>query len=165
MVRQEAVQHFTYSFSRDAEVMPVAVRAIETYGRDNAFPRVGTLQLLAQSPATVDWAIKELHREANAAEHPEDYFAGLSQIFCSADLNLVAPRTEEILQAPRFSQDLAPALRERLELASWDTDRCWEELEHISAEALATGDSSDVDFDHADRVVEALARKGDRYVD
>src|SRR5262245_12455714 len=87
MVRQEAVQYFTYSFSRDAEVMPVAIRAIETYGRDNAFPHVHILDQLRQTPATVDWAIRELHREVDAAEHPEDYFTGLSRILCSADLD------------------------------------------------------------------------------
>jgi HEAT repeat protein len=60
---------------------------------------------------------------------------------------------------------LATEFRERLQLASWDPDQCWKELERICAEGVAKQDSSDVDFGHASRVVEALARKGEKYVD
>ena len=37
MVRQEALRYFTGCYSRDAEVMPLAIKAIETYGRSDTF--------------------------------------------------------------------------------------------------------------------------------
>src|SRR5208283_3636377 len=54
---------------------------------------------------------------------------------------------------------------ERLQLASWNTEQCWRELERISTEGVGKPYSSDVDLGHARRVVEALARQGDKDVD
>lgn len=119
----------------------------------------------AQTEATVEWAVKELHREEDKAEDHDSYFPALSRLLCSADPQLVAPRADEVLQAPGFFKALAPEFRERLQLASWDADQCWKELERICAEGVGKHYSSDVDFGHASRVVEALARQGDKYVD
>jgi hypothetical protein len=160
LVRQEALLYFAGCYSRDAEVMPLAIRAIDTYGRAQAFPRVYLLPQLAQTEATVEWGVRELHREEDRAEDEDSYFPALSRLLCSADLRLVAPRAEEVLRAPGFSTELVPEFRERLRLASWDADQCWKELERICAEAVGKEDSSDVDWDHAGRVVEALACQG-----
>jgi len=37
LVRQEALLYFADCYGRDAEVMPLAIKAIETYGRRGAF--------------------------------------------------------------------------------------------------------------------------------
>ena len=37
LVRQEALLYFTDCYSRDSEVMPLAIKAVETYGRSNAY--------------------------------------------------------------------------------------------------------------------------------
>jgi hypothetical protein len=63
LVRQEALLYFADCYSRDAEVMPLAIQAIETYGRSNAFLHLHVVAQLAQTEATVEWAIKELHRQ------------------------------------------------------------------------------------------------------
>jgi hypothetical protein len=165
LVRQEALLYFAECYSRDAEVMPLAIKAIETNGRSHAFQYVHVLAQLAQSEATVEWAIQELHREEDKAEDHDSYFPALSRLLYSAEPYLLQPRAEEILQAPGFLKELAPDFRERLEIASWDADRCWKELERVCAEGVGKEYSSDVDFDHASRVVEALARNGDKYVD
>ena len=83
----------------------------------------------------------------------------------AADPQLLAPRADQILQAPGFFKALAPEFRERLQLATWDADQCWKELERLCAEGVGKQYSSDVDFGHARRVVEALARQGEKYVD
>src|SRR5260370_41958711 len=62
LVRQEALLYFADCYSRDAEVMPLAIKAIETYGRSHAFLHVQVLAQLAQTEATVEWVIGELHR-------------------------------------------------------------------------------------------------------
>jgi hypothetical protein len=165
LVRQEALLYFADCYSRDAEVMPLAIKAIETYGRSHAFLHVHLLAHLAQTEATVEWAIRELHREEDKAEDDDSYFPALSRLLCSADPQLVAPRADHILQAPGFFKELAPEFRERLQLASWDADQCWQELERICAEGVGKHYSSDVDFGHASRVVEALARQGEKHVD
>ena len=165
LVRQEALLYFADCYSRDAEVMPLAIQAIQAYGRSQAFLHVHMVAQLAQTEATVEWAIKELHREVDKANDLDSFFPALSRLLCSADPQLIAPRADQILQAPGFIKELAPELREHLQLASWDADQCWKELERICAEGVGKHSSSDVDLGHAGRVVEALARQGEKYVD
>jgi SEC-C motif len=165
LVRREALLYFGDCYSLDAEVVPLAIKAIETYGRSNAFLHVHVLSHLAQSEATVDWAIRELHREEDKAEDHNTFFPALSQLLCSADPQLVIPRANEVLQAPGFCKPLIPEFQERLQLASWDADQCWQELERICTEAVGKHYSSDVNIGHANRVVKALAHQGEKYVE
>jgi hypothetical protein len=161
LVRQEALLYFADCYSRDVEVMPVAIKAIETYGRSQAFLHLHMVAHLAQTEATVEWAIKELHREVDKAHDLDSYFPALSRLLCSADPQLLAPRAEQVLRAPGFFKEMRREFQERLRLVTWDADQCWKELERICAEGVG----KDVDFGHANRVVEALARQGEQYVD
>jgi hypothetical protein len=165
LVRQEALRYFADCFSRDAEVMLLAIKAIETHGRNQAFLHVHMLSHLTQTESTVAWAVRELHREEDQAEDHDSYFPALSRLLTSANPQLVAPRADEIVQAPGFFKGLVPEFQERLQLASWDADQCWKELERICDEGVGKQDSSGVDFGHAGRVVEALARQGEEYID
>ncbi len=165
LVRQEALHYFADCFSRDAEIMPLAIKAIETHGRRGAFLYVHMLTDLAQTETSVDWVIRELHREEDRAEDHDSFFPTLSQLLCNADPRLLLPRATEIKQAPGFVKELVPEFEERLQLATWDADRCWKELEDICARGVGKQYSSDVDMGHASRLVEALARQGESYVD
>ncbi|HEY7309932.1 MAG TPA: SEC-C metal-binding domain-containing protein [Gemmataceae bacterium] len=165
VVRQEALRYFADCYSRDAEVMPLAIKAIEMYGRSQAFLHVHMIAHLAQTEATVEWVIRELHREEDKAEDHDSYFSSLSRLLCSADPQLLQPRADAILQAPGFFKELVAEFRERLQLANWDSGQCWEELERICAEGVVNQDSSDLNFGHASRIVEALARQGEKDVD
>jgi hypothetical protein len=117
LVRQEALLYFAGCHSRDAEVMPLAIQAIETYGRSQAFLHVHMVAQVAQTEATVEWAIRELHRDEDRANDLDSYFPALSRLLCSAEPQLLAPRADQILQAPGFFKELAPEFRERLQLA------------------------------------------------
>lgn len=165
LVRQEALHYFADCFRQDAEVMHLAIKAIETYGRSSAFLHVHVLAQLAQTEATVEWAIRELNREEDKADDHDSYFPAFSRLLCSADPHLLLPRAKEIIQAPGFFKRLVPEFRDRLGLAAWDGDQCWNELERICAEGTGKHHPTEVDFGHASRVVEALARQGDKYVD
>jgi hypothetical protein len=165
LIRQEALLYFADCYSRDVEIMPLAIKAIEVYGPSNAFLHVHMLSHLAQTEATVEWAIRELHRQEDQAKDDDSYLPALSRLLCHADPKLIASRAEEILQATGFFKELAPEFRERLHLGTWDADECWKELERVCAEGFGDQDSPDVDFDHASRVVEALALRGQSYVD
>ena len=164
LARQEAVNYFSNCFSRDTDVMPLAIQAVENFGRRQAFSHVHVMASLAQTEATVEWAIRELHKEENKVEDHDSYLPALSRLLCNADPRLLVPRAQEILQAPGFLKDLTFAFQERLDLLAWDADRCWKEVEDICQEAVKP-EMADVDFGHADRVVEALARQGDKYTE
>lgn len=161
LVRQEALAYFTDCYSRDTEVMPLVIRAIQQYGRRDALVHTYVLEDLAQTETTVAWAIRELYHEEDKFEEHDEYFPGISRLLCNADPQLVAPRVNEILQAPGFDQERAAELEDRLRLATWDADQCWKELEKICTEGV----DGDVDWEHTSRVVEALARQGEKYTD
>jgi HEAT repeat protein len=165
LARQEALNYFAECFSRDAEVMPLAIKAIETFGRRNAFMYVHVLADLEQTEATLDWAIRELHREENKAEDHDSFFPALSRLLCQASPQLLIPRAKAITEAPGFVKERHPELQDRLLLASWDAEQCWKELESICAVGIGEDYSSDIDFYHASRVVEALAHQGEAYID
>src|SRR4051812_32132722 len=120
LARQEALLYFADCYSRDAGVMPLAIKAIETYGRSHAFLHVHVLAQLAQTEATVEWAIRELHREEDRAEDRDSYFPALSRLLCGADPQLLLPRAGEVLRAPGFFKELRREFEDRLQLAAWD---------------------------------------------
>src|SRR5438552_725647 len=80
LVRHEALLYFADCYSRDAEVMPLAIQAIEKYGRSGAFPHVHVLAHLVQTEASVEWASKELHREEDRTTDLNRYFPALSRL-------------------------------------------------------------------------------------
>jgi len=160
LVRQRAVEYFAECFSLDPSVMPLAVRAIEEFGRREAFQSSHVLADLAQTEATVDWAVRELHGVRQKGEDDGGYFAALTDLLCRADPPLLVPREQEIVQAPGFSKEMIPAFRERLELLSWNADRCWAELEAISKRGVQDESGESVDFQRVGHLVEALARHG-----
>jgi hypothetical protein len=159
MVRQEALHYFADCHSRDTEVMPLVIQALEKYGPTRAFPHLYLLAHLAQTEATVAWATQELHGQENSAEKRESYFPSLSQLLCSAETRLLVPRIESVLRAPEFSHRLRPELQDSLRLAEWDADQCWRELERVCAAGVGKTLGDDFDFAHARRVVVALAGK------
>jgi hypothetical protein len=165
LVRQEALHYFADCFSRDAEVMPLAIQAIEKYGRGDAFPYVHGLAQLAQTETTVEWAIRELHRKVDKSDDEERFFPALSRLLCTAEPLLLRPHVDEILKAPGFTKEMAHAFRERLRLATLDADKCWSELERVCAAGVDKNATSQVDYNYADLVVEALAPQGQKYAD
>jgi hypothetical protein len=160
LARQEALVYFSKSFSLDPEVMPLAIQAIEKFGRREAFSHIHVVAGLVQTENTLDWAIRELNQQKDNA-----YCLRLSRLVVNADPTLLPPREREILKAPGFSQKFAPELRDRLQVFAWDADQCWKELEEIAEAGKGKTHPGEVNFGHATQVVKALARQGDKHTD
>ena len=60
-VRQRAIRFFAKSFSSDTSVMPLVIKAVETFGREDAYHLIGSSRDLPQTEDTVDWVIEELN--------------------------------------------------------------------------------------------------------
>ena len=58
----------------------LVIWAIEKYGRRQALSHVHILTDLAQTEATVEWAIRELHRETVEFEDKDSYIPALSRL-------------------------------------------------------------------------------------
>jgi hypothetical protein len=158
-VRGRAVSYFGESFSADPTIMPLVIKAVETYGRQNdAYRLVGASRHLRQSEETIAWVIGELNDES--CDKYENYAYNLSMVLLDADPALLLPRESDILEARHFLADLSTALTERLRMLSWDEATCWQKLEEFCEEGKDKQHTGEVDLGHANRIVEALARYG-----
>jgi hypothetical protein len=158
-IRDRAVSYFAKSFSTDTSLMPLVIRAVETYGRQNdAYRLIGASRELPQTEDAIAWVIGELNAEATATF--ENYAYNLSMVLMDADPALLLPRESAILGARHFLPELREPLTERLRMLSWDFATCWRKLEEFCEETKDEQDAGEINLGHANRIVEALARYG-----
>ena len=157
-IRDRATSYFAKSYSPDPSIMPLVIKAVETYGRQDAYRLIGPSRDLPQTAETIAWVIDELNDEQS--DQYENYTYNLSMVLVKADPALLLPRESAILEARHFLPDLRAAFTERLRMLSWDAATCWRELEEFCEEGKDKQYANEVDLGHAHRIVEALARYG-----
>ena len=163
-VRDTAIRYFYSSTDLDHTLMPLAIQAIEQYGRIKAFSFTHYLNLLPQTEQTIGWVIAELQRDFEGLpEEPHFYYLNLSRLLCHADIRLVAQHAPEILHASHFDPKERLAFRERLEMFGWNAEKCWQELRQYCEANKGKNNLEDFDLGHALRIVEALARQPHEY--
>jgi hypothetical protein len=163
-VRDTAIRYFYSSTNPDHTLMPLAIQAIERYGRINTFSFTHYLNLLPQTEQTIRWVIAELQGDFEGP--PEEwhfFFYDLSRLLCHADLPLVAQHASDVLHAPHFVPQERLAFSERLEMLEWKAERCWQELQQFCEANKDKNNLEDIELGHALRLVEALARQPHEY--
>ena len=158
-VRDRAVSYFAKSSRPDPTIMPLVIRAVETYGRTDAYRVIGLSRDLPQSEESVTWVIDELNAEPS--DQYESYAYNLSMVLAGADPVLLRPRETAVLEARHFLPDLRAPVAERLRMLAWDAATCWRELEAFCEQSNENQYVNEVDIGHAHRIVEALARHGE----
>jgi hypothetical protein len=158
-IRQRAVRYFAKSNSHDPSVMPLVIKAVETFGRQDAYHLIGSSRDLPQTEATIDWIIDELNGEQS--DQHENYTYNLSMVLVEADPALLLRKESDILESRHFLPDLRASFSERLRMLSWDEATCWQKLEDFCEEGKDKEYVNDVNLAHGNRIVEALARYGD----
>ena len=158
-IRNRATRYFAKSFSSDRSIMPLVIKAVETYGRENeAYRLIGLSRDLPQTDDTIAWVIDELNSES--CDKYENYAYNLSLVLVNANPALLLPRESDIVQARHFLAELRTALTERLRMLSWDEATCWGNLEEFCEEGKDKQYTDEVNLGYAKRIVEALARFG-----
>ena len=132
-IRQRAVQYFAKSFSTDTSIMPLVIKAVETFGREDAYHLIGLSRDLPQTEDTIDWVINELND--NPSDQYENYTFNLSMVLATADVALLLSNESAILGSRHFFRELHESFSERLQVLSWDEAACWRELEAFCEEA------------------------------
>jgi hypothetical protein len=158
-IRDRATSYFSKSFSSDLTIMPLVIKAVETYGRQNdAYRLIGAAKDLPQTEETITWVIDELNGES--CDSYENYAYNLSMVLLAADPVLLLPREADILEARHFLADLRTPLTDRLRMVTWDEATCWRNLEEFCEEGKDRRYTNEVNLSYANIVVEALARYG-----
>jgi hypothetical protein len=158
-VRQRAVRYFARSFSSDTSIMPLVIKAVETFGREDAYHLIGLSRDLPQTENTISWIIKELNEERS--DQYENYTYNLSAVLANADPALLLTEESALLECQNFFPGFHAPLSERLQMLSWDEATCWQELEALCEAGKDKQYVNEVNFGHGKRIVEALARYGD----
>jgi hypothetical protein len=163
-VREVAIRYFSRPTTTDASIMPLAIQALEKYGRRQAFSFNHHLNRLPQTEQTIDWCVAELRREFSGGPAERYfYFLDLSRLLCFSDIRLVIPRAAEIFHAPGFDAKQKVAFQERLDMFGWNAAKCWDELHRFCEAEKDKNGIENFGFGHADRIVEALARQPHQY--
>jgi hypothetical protein len=158
-IRDRAASYFAKAFSPDPSLMPLVIKAVETYGRQNeAYRLVGLSRDLVQTADTIAWVIDELNAEETVKY--DNYAYNLSMVLVDADPALLLPRESDILEARHFQAGLREPLTDRLRMLSWDEATCWQRLEEFCEEGKDKRYVNEVNLSYANLVVEALARFG-----
>ena len=163
-VRDAVIRYFYSSTTPDQSLMPLAIQAIEKYGRTNAFSFTHYLNLLPQTEQTIAWVVAELQGDFQGL--PEEqyfYFLNLSRLLWHADIRLVVQRAVEIHQAPHFDPKEQQAFRERLEMFGWNAEKCWQALHQYCEANKGKNNIEEFDLGHALRIVDALAHQPHDY--
>ena len=153
-VRDTAIRYFDSSTAPDQTLMPLAIQAVEKYGRTTAFSFTHYLNRLPQTEQTVAWVVAELQREFQ--EPPEEhysYFLNLSRLLCHADIRLVTRHAAEIVHAPHFDPKERLAFREQLEIFGWNAETCWNELRKCCEDNTETQSVEEFDLEQAVRAI------------
>jgi hypothetical protein len=157
-VRQRAVRFFARSFSSDTSIMPLVIKAVETFGREDAYHLIGLSRHLPQTESTIAWVIDELNDEQS--DRYENYTYNLSAVLANGDPALLLCEESAILDCQHFFPGCYAAFSERLQMLSWDEATCWQKLEAFCEEGKNKRYRNEVNLGYGKRIVEALARYG-----
>jgi hypothetical protein len=164
-VRSAALHYFADGRSPDPSVMPVVIDALERYGRTRAFRFLSPISTLAQTEATVSWAVAEMAARPARTEEERDYLGMTARLLCHADPRLVRPHETDLLAAPAFGPEYRTRLARRIEYLSRDGDALWRELEAVCEEGKHKQYLGDVRWAEGLDLVEELARQADGHAD
>jgi hypothetical protein len=158
-IRDRATLYFAKSFSSDLSIMPLVIKAVETYGRENdTYRLIGASRDLPQTAETIAWVIDELN--SDLCDKYENYPYNLSMVLVDADPVLLLPRESDILEARHFLTHLRTSITDRLRMLSWDMATCWQNLEKFCEEGKDKQYTNEINLSHANMIVKALARYG-----
>jgi hypothetical protein len=162
-VRFAALHYFADAHDPDPSVMPVVIDALDRYGRSRAFRFLSPISALAQTEATVSWAVAEVIARPVRTEEERDYIWMIARLLCHADPRLVRPHEADLSSAPAFGPEHKSRLARRIRYSSLDGDALWQELEAVCEAAKDEQYVGDVWWTEGLDLVDALARQGERH--
>jgi hypothetical protein len=161
-VREMAVGYFAGSFSSEPTIMPLVIQAVEKFGYET-FPNFAVRQGLVQTDDTLLWMLAQL---ATAGDPKDEnwirYRWGLLGLLTQADAQLLAGHQTAIVGIEGVDLSTREVINERIRLLSTDPDICWADLVDFCEREKTKRYINEVNLDYANRLVEAIARHGER---
>ncbi len=162
-VRAMAVQYFADCFSQDKAVMPLFIQSVDKYGWQNAVACFALRKGLVQTDDTLLWVLGELSKAEDIDEGWQKYTLVLLDLLTQTDAHLLSKHHSAILNIEGFALKVRESVLERIRLLNADPDACWAELQNFCEQNKSKQYINEVNLPHANRLVEAIARSGERY--
>ena len=164
-VREMAIRYFADSFSPDPTIMPLVIQSVETYGYET-FSIFAIRNGLVQTDETLLWILAELAKEGDPkGEDWRRYRWELLKLLTEADAQLLARHQSAIPEIDGTDFPAGEIITERIRLLNADPNACWSELHEFCEQAKTKHYINEVNLGHANRLVEAIARHGERYTE
>jgi hypothetical protein len=161
-IRLTALAYFADSYSRDQAVMPVVIRAAETFGRGDSFRLLRAAEDLSQTETSIGWLTGQLGGALDPSGVADDNFRyAVALILCKADPELLLAGHAEAGQLRWFPQRLAARFGRRLAMHSWDWDTGWRALLQLARSTLRHKELTQGDAEELYAILESLARHRD----
>jgi HEAT repeat protein len=167
-VRSAAICYFSESLRRDPEIVPLAIQAMERYGRREAFLNISFLEELTQTDESVVWLIDEWRRaaaEAKSDPHQQVAVDRLSMLLADADAEVLKRHARDLESLDGLGEEVRAAIADRVALLDADPESCWREIEDFCDREKSSDYVEDAKLDRAYRRLEAIARHGERFRD
>ena len=165
-VRTIAIDYFSSSYTDDRTIMPLVVRAIETYGwMEGPFGYFYFHDGLPLTEETLRWLLNEVGKSVDDDRWPV-YSGDMANLLAKCDAEMLGRLGDELIETlGKLERIDTEALVDRFQLLSVDSDACWQQLEEFCEREKDKQYVGDVPWDHALRLVEAIARNGEKYSD
>jgi hypothetical protein len=165
-VRAMAVQYFADCFSQEKTVMPLFIQSVEKYGWQNAVSCFALRKGLAQTDDTLLWVLGELSKVEDIDDEGwQKYTLVLIDLLTQTDAHLLSKHQSAILNIEGLDLKVRESVLERIRLLNADPDTCWAELQEFCEQNKSKQYINEVNLPHANRLVEAIARSGERYTE
>ena len=159
IVRDAAVRYFSEAFSADPTVAPLAIRAIETYGWEDAFEVLLALDDLVHTEQTLLWSMEQAENVVSPSGYEQTTRRDrLSGIIARALAELLARHKDTVFSLGGLAPDDEEAIADRIRLLSTDTGTCWRELEEFCEREKGAQSFSEVNIAGTYRLAEAISR-------
>ncbi len=155
-VRQLVLSALGDARSPDTSFLPAVIEAFGRYGRKKAFEYHHKMEYLAQTPATVAWAVAEAVSPGMDAD--DYYLRTMAGLLDEAEPTLVAAHAAALAAAPAFKSH-KDALARRLLHLDRDDDALWGELEALSEKGKDAGYAHEAGWDEMEDIVAVLGTR------
>jgi hypothetical protein len=151
-VRAAATDYFTESWSRDPDILPMVLDAVERYGVRDLAGDYRDLDHLVLSESSFGRVLEHLDEAGGS-----DLGRRLEDVISRAPGALLAARETVMAQQSERLTKIAPRIERRRQLTAWSGERLWDELQDFARRSADQHTTNEVDLDYADDLVDALA--------
>ena len=131
-IRDRATDYFAKSYSHDVSIMAQVMKAVETYGRQDAYRLIGPSRDLPQTEESLAWVIDELNDDQS--DRYEDYTYNLSMVLVEPTPPCSCPNNPRSWRPATSFPTCVRHPPSDCGCYSWDEATCWRRSEEFCEE-------------------------------